>query len=281
MPIKVKCGSCSAAFTAKDNLAGKNVKCPKCGAGIRVPAAQAPVSPSPVKAGAAQGSPGGGRNTAARSGFAGTVAGNLGDPLAELLDEVGVKAVATGAVCPSCEAPVSPGAKLCINCGLNFETGTFLQTLAYEDGATETSGMSETDKMLWKAEKEIDDMPISGEGQDFGDGASAYVVAGAVAIVGITLAAIGLLITMGLQQMADSSGSAQVAVAASVLFFMIAHVWMIIMAFMQDPKYGVMCTFIPLFSLVFACINRVWFAVFMMLVGLLVGSAAGAFMYYQ
>lgn len=277
MPIKVKCGSCSAAFSAKENLAGKNVKCPKCGAGIRVPAAQAPVSPSPVKAGATQGAPSGG----VRSGFAGTKSGNLGDPLADLLDEVGVKAVATGAVCPSCEAPVSPGAKLCINCGLNFETGAFLQTLAYEDGATETSGMSETDKMLWKAEKEIDDMPISGEGQDFGDGASAYVVAGAVAIVGITLAAIGLLITMGLQQMADSSGSAQVAVAASILFFMIAHVWMIIMAFMQDPKYGVMCTFVPLFSLVFACMNRVWFAVFMMLVGLLVGSASGAFMYYQ
>ncbi|MDP1562583.1 MAG: hypothetical protein Q8M16_14490 [Pirellulaceae bacterium] len=272
MPIKVKCGSCSAAFSAKDTLAGKNVKCPKCGSGIRVPAASAPANPTPARTGATQ---------TARGGFAGTVSGNLGDPLADLLDEVGVKAVATGAVCPSCEAPVSQGAKICINCGLNFETGTFLQTLAYEDGADDTAGMSETDKMLWKAEKEIDDMPITGDGQDFGDGASAYVVAGAVAIVGITLAATGLLITMGLQQMADSSGSAIVAVAASALFFLIGHVWMIIMAFTQEPKYGVMCTFIPLFTLVFACMNRVWFAVFMMVVGLMVGSAAGAFIYYQ
>jgi hypothetical protein len=272
MPIKVKCGSCSAAFSAKDNLAGKNVKCPKCGAGIRVPAATAPVGQASAKAAT---------SPAARSGFAGTVSGNLGDPLADLLDEVGVKGVATGSVCPSCEAPVTPGAKLCINCGLNFETGTFLQTLAYEDGASETAGMSEVDKMLWKAEKEIEDMPISGDGQDFGDGASAYVVAGAVAIVGITLAATGLLITMTLQQMADSSGSAQVALVASTLFFLIGHVWMIIMGFMQDPKFGVLCTFLPGFSLVFACMNKVWFAVFMMLVGGLVGSAAFAFINYS
>lgn len=272
MPIKVKCGSCSAAFSAKDELAGKNVKCPKCGAGIRVPSVQVPAATGQSKVDARQ---------TVRSGHAGTIAGNLGDPLADLLDEVGVKAVATGAVCPNCEAPVTPGAKICINCGLNFETGAFLQTLAYEDGAEEMAGLSETDKMLRKAEKEIDDMPISGEGQDFGDGASAYVMAGAVAIVAITLAATGLLITMGLQRMADSSGSAQVALAASTIFFVIAHVWMIIMAFMQNPKYGVLCTFLPLFSLIFACMNRVWFAVFMMMVGLLVGSAAAAFMYYQ
>ena len=41
MPIKVKCGSCSAAFSAKDGLAGKTVKCPKCSSPLRVPAAAA------------------------------------------------------------------------------------------------------------------------------------------------------------------------------------------------------------------------------------------------
>jgi hypothetical protein len=93
--------------------------------------------------------------------------------LADLLDEVGVKGVVSGSACPSCEAPVTPGARICINCGYNFETGTHLQTLAYDDGTDELAGMSETEKMLWRAEQEIDDMPISGEGQDFGDGASA------------------------------------------------------------------------------------------------------------
>jgi len=272
MPIKVKCGSCAAAFSAKDNLAGKNVKCPKCGAGIRVPASTG----APAVAPAARGG-----TAAARSGKAGTLAGNLGDPLADLLDEVGVKGVATGSVCPSCEAPITPGARLCINCGFNLETGTHIQTFAYEDGADELSGMSETEKMLYKAEREIDDMPISGEGQDFGDGASAYLVAGGVAVVALTLTAIGLLITIGLQRMADSTGSAQVAVVASSIFFLIGHVWMIVMAFMEQPKYGVMCTFIPLFTLVYACIRGVWFAVFMMVVGLLVGSAAYAFIVYS
>jgi hypothetical protein len=107
------------------------------------------------------------------------------------------------------------------------------------------------------------------------------LVAGGVAVVALTLTAIGLLITIGLQRMADSTGSAQVAVVASSIFFLIGHVWMIVMAFMEQPKYGVMCTFIPLFTLVYACIRGVWFAVFMMVVGLLVGSAAYAFIVYS
>jgi ABC-type Na+ efflux pump permease subunit len=153
--------------------------------------------------------------------------------------------------------------------------------LAYDDGTDELAGMSETEKMLWRAEQEIDDMPISGEGQDFGDGASAYVVAGAIGLVAITLAATGLLITMGLQQMADAQGSAQMAQMASALFFLIAHVWMIIAAFMKEPKFGVMCVFIPFFSFIYACLHRYWFAVFMMVVGGVVYMGATAYIASQ
>lgn len=276
MPIKVKCGSCGAGFSAKDSLAGKHVKCPKCSAGIQIPTA--------AGAGSLGSAPGGTKSAgraAAVSSTArqnvGTMAGNLGDPLADLLDEVGVKGVVSGSACPSCEAPITAGARICINCGYNFETGTHLQTLAYEDGADELAGMTETEKMLWKAEQEIDDMPISGEGQDFGDGASAYVVAGGVALVAITIAATGLLITMGLQQMADAQGSAQMAQVASALFFLVGHVWMIIAAFMKEPKFGVMCVFIPFFSLIYACLHRYWFAVFMMVVGAVVYMGASAY----
>ncbi len=274
MPIKVKCGSCSASFSAKDNLAGKTVKCPKCGAGIRVPGGGQQGNPSRATATA-------GAGAGAVAGHAGTVKGNLGDPLAELLDEVGVKGVQTGPSCPACDVPVTPGARICINCGFNFETGQQLQTLAYDDENDEMSGMSETEKMLWRAEREIDDMPISGEGQDFGDGASSFAVAGLVGLIAILLAATGLLLTASLQKMADDQGSEKMALVASAIFFLIAHVWMIISAFTNDPKYGVMCVFVPGFSFVYACMYRVWFAVFMMLAGLLVFFGTLTYMYYM
>ncbi|HEY1188714.1 MAG TPA: hypothetical protein VGE74_13755 [Gemmata sp.] len=38
MPIKVSCGSCSASLSAPDSAAGKKVKCPKCQAVLAVPA---------------------------------------------------------------------------------------------------------------------------------------------------------------------------------------------------------------------------------------------------
>lgn len=35
--IKVKCGGCSATFSILNQFAGSRVKCPKCGAGLRIP----------------------------------------------------------------------------------------------------------------------------------------------------------------------------------------------------------------------------------------------------
>jgi hypothetical protein len=46
MPISVTCGSCSAAFTVKDEYAGKRAKCPKCGEPFTVPAAAVPPPPA-------------------------------------------------------------------------------------------------------------------------------------------------------------------------------------------------------------------------------------------
>src|SRR5215467_3537279 len=37
MPIRVICGSCHAAFRARDDAAGKRGRCPKCGASVEVP----------------------------------------------------------------------------------------------------------------------------------------------------------------------------------------------------------------------------------------------------
>jgi len=69
--ITVRCGSCSASFKAKDELAGRRGKCPSCGAEIQVPAASAgaaPAAPRPTQPSAARaaapGAPAGARTGA-------------------------------------------------------------------------------------------------------------------------------------------------------------------------------------------------------------------------
>lgn len=263
MSIKVKC-SCGASFAAKDSLAGKRVKCPKCSQPLTIPAPQS----SPVESEYAL--------EPAASRQAGTLPGNLGDPLADLLDEIGVQGAQTGPTCPNCDAPItSQSARLCINCGYNFETGELMRTVAYDED-DKYAGMSETEKMLAKAEKEIDDMPISGEGEDFGDGAGAYMVAGLVALVAITITGIALAVTMGMQQMAETGGSTNMAIAASAGLLLFTHVWMVIAAFMKDTTQGVICMFFPPYSFIFAILNKNWFAVAMMLMGGIVCAGASA-----
>jgi len=265
MAIKVKC-SCGVGFSAKDELAGKRVKCPKCSQPLLIPSpgnkrqAMASVSGSPS--------------------LAGTVAGNLGDPLADLLDEIGVKGMQVGPACTNCETLITPGARLCINCGFNFETGQMLNTVSYDED-DEFGGMSETEKMLAKAEREIEDMPISGEGEDFGDGAGSYLLAAIIGLVALTITGIALAITMQLQDMAETDGSARMAVLASAGFVLAAHLWMVIAAFLQEPKLGVMCVFIPGFSLIYSILYRYWFATLMMVMGSLVFIACYTVLLYS
>lgn len=40
MPIRAKCNACSTTFQAKERLAGKTVKCPKCSAELTIPEAE-------------------------------------------------------------------------------------------------------------------------------------------------------------------------------------------------------------------------------------------------
>jgi hypothetical protein len=104
MPIKFKCGSCQHVLTVPDNLAGKQGKCPKCQTALRVPV---------PKAAASQGS---GQPVAAAP------APYVDPRMNSLLNEVGV-VQKTGPVCPSCSADIKPGVVVCVNCGMNLQTG--------------------------------------------------------------------------------------------------------------------------------------------------------------
>ncbi len=49
MAIKASCGNCKSSFNAKDSLAGRKVKCPKCGEKLRVPGEKTVASPAKAK----------------------------------------------------------------------------------------------------------------------------------------------------------------------------------------------------------------------------------------
>jgi len=95
MPIKIAC-QCGQGFQAPDNLAGKKVRCPKCGNPLLIPAAnrQAP-GQRPAGAGA----------------------------IGSLLDDIGVESTPTGGKrCPNCNAVMAGHAIFCVECGLDLET---------------------------------------------------------------------------------------------------------------------------------------------------------------
>ncbi len=105
IPVACRCG---AKFAAKAELRGKTVKCPKCSQPLTVGAG----APAAITAPAA--------NVAAAAPALG--GGDFG--LGDLLDEVGVKARASGdSACPSCGAFMAPESVLCIECGYDRKTG--------------------------------------------------------------------------------------------------------------------------------------------------------------
>lgn len=138
MPIDVTC-QCGKRLKAKDELAGRTVKCPACQQPLKIARPQ-PAAPDPSGA------------------------------FADLFDEVGM-AASSGPTCPSCNAGIAEGAILCIQCGFNLETGKHTRTNIATGGAAPSTGVghggehggSEAEAILAKAaasddvEQDLDD----------------------------------------------------------------------------------------------------------------------------
>ena len=116
MPLKVTCG-CGQRLGVKETLAGKTVKCPKCGNPLVLPGADA----TTTGAGADGAAPPPAKSAAAKSASVET------NSLAQLLDEAGLTASRTGRRCPQCFSDMVPEAIICIECGFNTETGQRLR----------------------------------------------------------------------------------------------------------------------------------------------------------
>jgi hypothetical protein len=118
MPIKVQC-SCGKAFAAKDELAGKAVKCPGCQKPVKIPGSPASAAqPKPAVAKQAAAKPAAAPKSApARGG-------------GDMFDEVGLQAAAAGTQpCPGCSEPMPIQAVVCIKCGYNTRIGRRMETL--------------------------------------------------------------------------------------------------------------------------------------------------------
>jgi len=217
MPIKVKCGSCSAQFKAKDELAGRRVKCPKCQNPVVIQAAApARVASAPKAKAAAH------------------------NPLLDILDEEDVRSRVRGLTCDNCGSEVKRGMVICIDCGFNLETGDQLETEADED-IESNAGMTGTEQMMRKAERDLEDAADSGGDGDFGDGAESYLIALVAGFFGIIVLCLGLAVVLFMEQLTTLMSPAGISLIASILLYMGMAAWISIVAFSAAQGHGIAC----------------------------------------
>jgi hypothetical protein len=230
MAIKAKCGSCSNPITVRDEFGGKVVKCPKCTKPMTIPKSNAVTTvaaakPQTVAAGQSQ---------------------KRYNPLLDLLDEAGVESRPTGPCCDNCGAPMSATAIICIDCGFNMATRQKLETavLIDDEDRAETDKMTDGEKILARAEKAIEDSPVTSEGQDFGDDAGDSTMVMFVAAGGaLILIAIGLFCMLAMEKILEMTGlsSPQISVIISIVMWIGCGIWISILAFTASPSHGLAC----------------------------------------
>lgn len=219
MAIKVTC-TCGQSFKAKDELAGKRARCPKCSQPLLIPMADTD-----------------------ELTLAAPIDVPKYNPLDDILSEEGVRHAPQGPVCPNCTEPISPHAIICVQCGFNLQTGEKVVANLdpdEDDDEAATAGMTETEKMLYKAEKEIQDMPISADNEKFGDEGDSYIIA----VVGLTViaacVALAVYTIVQLDKIEDFN-TPLVSAWMSVIFVIGSMVSVTITAFKERPLEGYLC----------------------------------------
>jgi hypothetical protein len=125
----VQC-ACGKAFAAKDELAGKTVKCPACQQPLKIPgggAAAAPAAKSAAKP-SAPASPA--KQAASKPAVAPARPAAAAASAGDLFDEIGLEAAAPDTrPCPGCTEPMPLAAVICIKCGYNTRLGRRMETV--------------------------------------------------------------------------------------------------------------------------------------------------------
>jgi hypothetical protein len=164
MPIKVQC-ACGAAFAAKDELAGKTVKCPKCKKPLKISASAGAAAKSAGQAGAAKQPAAGKAAPVAKAVKVKPMQAESAAVLPvtsteSLFDEIGLQAAAAGTrPCPGCTEPMPIEAVICIKCGYNARLGRRMETAKFggSGGDGEGGHGSVTAALMERAAQVLDD----------------------------------------------------------------------------------------------------------------------------
>jgi hypothetical protein len=251
MSIKIQCVHCQSNLTVNDKMAGKRGKCPKCGQVISIPAADDDLQlEDPLEAPA----------EAPASGGAGSGWGaNARSPLDDLLDEAGVKAATTGPNCPSCGAEVQPDSVLCVECGFNFAAGRQMKTQVGYDDEVRLAGMSENEKIMAKAERDIQESPIEVEEGSHGDGADSFLIALGMGVVFVIVVAVGIFIVFVMDKVTtDSRMSWVISSGICSLLTFVAWVWLLIISFREGVGHGIGCFLCCIYQWYYAGTRGLW-----------------------
>ena len=246
MPIKVTC-TCGSSFAAKDELAGRTVKCPKCSSPLTIPAGGAAIpaparatTPQPQPVGAAAPRPAGLTPPAAPLPSSGSV-----------FDEVGLKQTVAGAkMCPGCASPMPPNAIICIKCGYNAKIGRRMETVKTGSGPDGPAGHEATTQdLLNKAARSIEEDKLE-EKKKTKEGAPWWIYLGAmVGIVGFMVAMMLLPTKVALA----TGGVLLWGIAICVNLY--AHIRILILAFSESVVQGLCVLLIPCYNIVFICMH--------------------------
>ena len=210
MPIKVSC-SCGQSFTAKDELRGQTLLCPKCHQPLTIGA----VAEEPKQT----------------------------DGIADLFEEVGLKEV-KGQRCPNCGAALEPNAVMCVQCGLNLESGEKLSGAKIRKVGEQGFGEA-ADILLDRAAQTIAEDKAEVK-KTLSQGAPAWVYFLALAcVVAFAMA----MLVLPMNQAFYHSGTGMMCLGGFIIF--VYSIRIIIGAFQDNLVHGLLCVFILPYMLIY------------------------------
>jgi DNA-directed RNA polymerase subunit M/transcription elongation factor TFIIS len=268
MPIKFQC-SCGQVLNVPDEKAGKSGKCPKCQKTVQIPSASAK-SPSSTANPTAKAASSGGQSTPAKASTSTqavvptTAAKPAPVPAAKLdslFEEAGLKKK-SGPTCPKCGAAYHQGSAMCVQCGLNFETGE--QSLGFNAAIEQQEFKNE---FLQEAAENMKRDVVMDERRDK-SGIPWWMILSYL-VGAITLGAAGIIIVDGRLGVPAAEGSlmgnlqrlpvftilgATLMVTGQFIHFF-AHMSIVVFGFRKSIGAGFGCLLVPFFSYVFGIMN--------------------------
>jgi hypothetical protein len=245
MPIKVQC-ACGKAFAAKDELAGKTVKCPNCQQPLKIPAAGAPAAapgksatkPAAVKPQAPAKPAASPTKPAAKPAAAAAPAGD------SLFDEIGLQQAAVGTKpCPGCTAPMPIEAVVCIKCGYNARIGRRMHT-EKESGGDAHGGHGAVAADLLNRAAQVMDEDKAEERRKTTEGMPWWIY-----LIGIALL-IGFACMMLLLPLNKAMFGAGIALfVIAQLLALYSGIRILIVVFSESIVQGLLYLFVPFYAL--------------------------------